>query len=82
MANKQYLHEGKSNFIAGKYQLAFQQLIVPAEQGNASAQYAVGYMYYYGKGTQRNKTLGMKWIQRSAKQGYRPAQKSLQLLKN
>ena len=33
-----------------------------AEQGNANAQYSLGYMYYYGQGIKRNKKIAAHWI--------------------
>jgi septal ring-binding cell division protein DamX len=56
----------KLNFDSGNYPLAFQEVKAPAEDGDPNAQYALGYMYYYGKGTQQDITLGKYWIQKAA----------------
>lgn len=40
-----------------------------AEAGDPDAQYALGYMYYYGKGVPQNKALGESWINKSAAAG-------------
>lgn len=75
-----HLEKGKVSFLAQKYQSAYHELIIPANEGNATAQYAVGYMYYYGKGVKKNKALGVQWIQKSAAQGYQTARQALQLI--
>ncbi len=40
-----------------------------AEAGDPDAQYALGYMYYYGKGVPQNKAAGESWINKSAAAG-------------
>lgn len=68
-----YVHptvaQGKASFKAGKYELAYRQLLPRAVKGNSYAQYAIGYMYYYGKGMDRNEELAENWLRKSAKQG-------------
>lgn len=68
-----YVHptvaQGKASFKAGKYELAYRQLLPRAVTGNAYAAYAIGYMYYYGKGMDRNEELAENWLHKSAKQG-------------
>ncbi|MFI4936945.1 MAG: tetratricopeptide repeat protein [Candidatus Berkiellales bacterium] len=41
-----------------------------ALQGDLNAQYMLGYMYYYGKGTELNKTLGVSLIKQAALKGH------------
>jgi len=53
-----------------------------AEQGNLKAAYALGYMYYYGTGTQANPVLARIWINRAAQRGYPPAKVALTNLYN
>lgn len=48
-----------------------------AEHGNAEAQYYVGLYTLEGKGTKRDDTEAFRWISRSAKTGYIPAQLKL-----
>lgn len=72
--------QGKANFLAQHYDRAFKQLMVPAKHGNPEAQYAIGYMYYYGKGVKQDKPLGTTWINKSAKQGNKQAIASLKIL--
>ena len=48
-----------------------------AEQGDASAQYDLGYMFYYGQGVEKNYKEAFKWYKKSAEQGDASAQYSL-----
>ncbi len=66
---KASLSEGKNNFEAGNYATAYRQLLPPAVRGNKDAQYAVGYMYYYGKGIDRNADLAENWLRKAANKG-------------
>ncbi len=71
---------GKQDFILGDYHRAFKQLQPLAVQQIPDAQYAVGYMYYYGLGTIQNNTLALKWLQSAAAQGQPQAQKALEMI--
>lgn len=51
-----------------------------AEQGNAVAQYKLGYMYFLGQGTQKNDQEAARWTRRAAEQGHAAAQLSLGLM--
>lgn len=76
------LQQGKRYFEEGYYKKAM-HLLLPLAcgcHGNAEAQYAVGYMYYYGYGVAQDTDVGYFWIQRSANQHYPPAQKALALI--
>jgi len=48
-----------------------------AERGLVSAEYNVGLMYLYGIGRAPDKTMGMRWIKKSAAQGFLPAKRTL-----
>lgn len=72
--------EGKRYFEKGFYKRAMHELLPLACDGNAEAQYAVGYMYYYGYGVAQDTDTGCFWIHRSAEQGYKPAIKALPLI--
>lgn len=78
----QDLQGGKASFESGDYKEAFHQLLPLAVQGNAEAQYAVGYMYYYGYGVSEDTESGVFWMKKSAEQNYPPAIKALQLLRH
>ncbi len=41
-----------------------------AEQGDADAQYNLGYMYSNGDGVTKNDKVAVKWTRRAAKEGY------------
>jgi TPR repeat protein len=75
------LSEGKRSFADGDYKQAFHKLLPVASEGNANAQYAVGYMYYYGYGVAQDAESGRFWMEKSANQKYAPAEKALQMLK-
>lgn len=66
---KASLSEGKNNFKAKNYATAYRQLLPLAVKGNKEAEYAIGYMYYYGKGIDRNELLAENWLTKAAKQG-------------
>lgn len=48
-----------------------------ANQGDAKAQYELGYAYYYGEGVPENEERGIEWLLYSAKQGNADAQYEL-----
>ena len=72
--------EAKTNFDQKNYQNAFAKIQGPASAGNAEAQYALGYMYYYGKGTPVNQALGKQWILKAAQTGNKNAQQAYQMI--
>ncbi len=79
--NSRHLEEGKQDFGAGNFKQAFHELLPVAANGDAHAQYAVGYMYYYGYGATQDSESGRFWMQKSADQHYGPAVRALQMLK-
>lgn len=74
------VQSGKATFDSGNFKLAFAQLLPLAVKCSPEAQYAVGYMYYYGLGVEAHKESGIFWIRQSAAQIYRPAIKAMQLI--
>lgn len=76
------LQRGQADFKDGNYTQAFEQLQPLAEKNNADAQYAIGYMYYYGQGTQKNIIRAQQWIRKAASQGQVQAIKAMTLLSN
>jgi TPR repeat protein len=85
VTNEQYLannfQEGKNNFELKNYRVAYEKLLPVARAGNRDAQYAVGYMYYYGKGTLEDHTKARYWMVHAAKQGQPLAKEALVKLK-
>jgi hypothetical protein len=74
------LEQGKRLFQDGYYKRAMEQLLPLAAEGNIEAQYAVGYMYYYGFGAPQDTESGYFWIKRSADQHYQPAIHALMIM--
>jgi hypothetical protein len=48
-----------------------------ADQGNAQAEYNVGFMYDNGRGVPRDDAQAVSWYRKAAAQGYADAQKAL-----
>jgi TPR repeat protein len=76
------LAEGKANFKEEHYSLAYHQLLPLAVKGNPDAQYAIGYMYYYGKGIDCNEELAENWLRKAAKKGQSQAVEMLKEFSN
>ena len=74
------LQLGKRYFKDGYYKKAMHTLLPLACDGVPDAQYAVGYMYYYGLGVAQDTDVGYFWIQRSARQHFIPAEEALRLI--
>ncbi|MCL2725942.1 MAG: SEL1-like repeat protein [Polyangiaceae bacterium] len=52
-----------------------------AEQGDAEAQAALGFMYSEGRGVAKDEAEAVKWWRKAAEQGYEEAQSALQKMK-
>ena len=76
----QQFQQGKSLFLAQKYEEAARILLPLAQQGQLDAQYSVGYMYHYGYGLPRNEKEATRWITTAAARGHLKAQQALQLI--
>jgi TPR repeat protein len=74
------LKEGINSFRAQDYRKAFIRLKPEAEKGQADAQYAVGYMYYYGQGVLEDRKKAWYWISQAAKLGQRDAITAVHIL--
>lgn len=61
-------------------QYSFSEIRQAALAGDRDAQYALGYMYFYGQGTSRNEMLARKWITRAANQAQPQAKRALSML--
>lgn len=59
----------QGNHYLERYGCSLERLTAAARNGDADAQYGLGYMYYYGIGTMRDETTARAWIKRSAAQG-------------
>lgn len=80
MSNNARLDEGIRCFRAQDYRSAFIRLKPLADTGSPDAQYAVGYMYYYGEGVTENRKKAMFWIKCAAKKGQPEAVQALKIL--
>jgi TPR repeat protein len=79
-ASMSELQQGKRYFEEGYYKRAMHELLPLACDGVGEAQYAVGYMYYYGLGVAQDTDVGYFWIKRSAKQGCAQAIQALKVI--
>jgi TPR repeat protein len=75
------LNEGIKSFRVQNYRQAFIRLKPEAEKGQPDAQYAVGYMYYYGQGVVENREKAWYWINCAARLGQPDAVAALTILK-
>jgi DamX protein len=70
-----------SNKVNTSSTLSFDQIKVAAEHGDADAQYALGYMFYYGKGgAPKDSSLARMWIEKAAARKQSQAVKALALM--
>lgn len=74
------LREGISSFKAQDYRKAFIRLKPEAEKGNPEAEYAVGYMYYYGQGVVEDRQKAWYWINKAAQAGQPDAKEAVKLM--
>ncbi|WP_298624052.1 sel1 repeat family protein [uncultured Legionella sp.] len=63
------LREGIQSFKAQDYRRAFIRLKPEAARGQPDAQYAIGYMYYYGQGVVEDRKKAWYWINMAAQAG-------------
>lgn len=76
----QQLVLGKTYFKQEQYQKAFVTLEPVAKEGNPDAEYALGFMYYYGRGIAENRPMAKYWMHKAAQHGQASAQKALSKL--
>ena len=65
---------------SGDFATALREWKPLAEQGDASAQFNLGLMYYDGEGVPQNYKTAVKWYSLAAEQGYADAQFNLGLM--
>jgi hypothetical protein len=75
-ANSQY-SEATEAYHRGDYAFALENYQVLAEHGMPLAQYALGWMYQYGLGTEVDYEQALKWLRLAAEQGVDRAQYNL-----
>ena len=74
------LREGIKSFQVQDFRQAFIRLRPEAEKGNPQAQYAIGYMYYYGQGVIEDRRKAWYWITEASKNGDLDAKKAMEVL--
>lgn len=66
--------EGLEAAQRGDFAVALEKWMIAADQGDARAQYYIGYMYRRGDGVRKNDVEAAKWLLKAAVQGLAPAQ--------
>ncbi len=79
-SNTSSLDRAEKNYYAHDYARAFKELWTPVEAHDPRATYAMGYMYYYGIGTDKDQDIGRSLIRRAAAMHYPPAIEALKLI--
>lgn len=74
-------HICQNNAFLKKYHCSLMTIEQRASAGDPDAQYALGYMYFYGVGTVRDPETAMLWINRGASQGQPLAMRAQKMLK-
>lgn len=74
------LDEGIHQFQLQNYREAFIRLKPLADHGQPDAEYAIGYMYYYGEGVTEDRRRAWYWINHAAKKGQVDAIRAVKLL--
>lgn len=78
--NSMNLTEGINSFRVQDYRQAFIRLVPEAKKGQPDAQYAVGYMYYYGQGVVEDRKKAWFWINQAAEAGQSEAIEAVKIL--
>ena len=76
------LREGIRSFQVQNYRQAFVRLVPEAEKGQLDAEYAVGYMYYYGQGVVEDRKKAWYWINCAARGGQPDAVAAIKILEH
>jgi TPR repeat protein len=74
------LSDGLSAFSRHDYVTALRSLRPLADEGNAAAQFTLGFMYAHGRGVPQDHALAAKWYRLAADQGHALAQNNLGLM--
>ncbi len=81
-ASSAYFQKGLGAYNKGDFATALREWTPLAEQGNAGAQFNLGWMYKYGKGVPQDDKTAVKWYKLAAEQGNADAQNHLGLMYN
>lgn len=77
----QLLERANSAYTVGDFKTALSLLNDAAQQGNARAQYSLGYMYQHGEGVETDIDVAKSWYKKSAVQGHTKAKAALKKIK-
>lgn len=81
-ANKYVEKTGANKLVNNEESIAVWWLQQQALRGSASARFNLGYLYESGRGVNKDMVLAEKLYQFAGKQGYKPAQDRLQLIRS
>ncbi len=70
------------NHYLEKYSCSIDKMEEAAQMGDPDAQYALGYMYYYGINTVQDSNTARMWINKAALQGQPLAKQALSVINN
>jgi len=82
MARGFNLREGIKSFQIQNYRQAFVRLMPEAIKGQPDAEYAVGYMYYYGQGVVEDRKKAAYWIGCAAQAGQPDAIEAIAIIEH
>lgn len=72
----------QGSFMQVKHKaLGLAELQAKAQQGDADAQYTLGYRYYYGIGVKQNMKTSVAWFRQAGSQGQTQARQALTLIR-
>lgn len=77
---KRQLAKGHKAYNQQDYHASAKSLQKSAKAGNPDAQYALGYLYFYGKGVDHDPQLARYWISKAASHGHPQATRALYLI--
>ncbi len=76
------IQKGLQAYERGDYATALREWRPLAENGNARAQYRLGYIYHYGHGVPQDYEQAVAWYRKAAEQGYANGQSYLGFMYN
>jgi TPR repeat protein len=71
------LNAGRDAYRQQNYDAAFQTLLPLAQKDYPAAEYAVGYMYFYGQGITADIDMAQFWMRKAVQAGYPQAAQAL-----
>ena len=71
-----------NDFSSDSTDSEFHDLLAKAEQGDATAQYWLGWCYEYGQGVAKDEKKAVEWYTKAAERGFAAAQDRLKELKS